>query len=169
MPPLWKSLAHRALKRSNTVCGIFRAEGLEEGKCFWHDMVAVNKTWLIPNSKHLRGSRLFFWPRAYSKLWSLWAFTGSSLLIDILVPSCTYGRTSVAWTLMACLTRLVWTCSWVPRKKSLSCRHYYPLAQQKLWRGYRACPVCMYVSTYVRSFVRMFTRSSDLIYYPISI
>ena len=22
----------------------FRAEGLEEGKCFWHDMVAVNKT-----------------------------------------------------------------------------------------------------------------------------
>ena len=38
-----------------------------------------------------------------------------------------------------------------------------------LWRGYRVCPVRMYVSTYVRSFVRMFTRSSDLIYYPISI
>ena len=35
----------------------------------------------------------------------------------------------------------------------------------KLWRGYRVCPVCMYVSTYVR----MFTRSSYLIYYPISI
>ena len=39
----------------------------------------------------------------------------------------------------------------------------------KLWRGYRVCPVRMYVSTYVRSFVRMFTRSKDLIYYPISI
>ena len=39
----------------------------------------------------------------------------------------------------------------------------------KLWRGYRVCPVRMYVSTYVRTFVRMFTRSSDLIYYPISI
>ena len=43
---------------------------------------------------------------------------------------------------------------------------YYPLAQQSC--GGDVCPVRMYV----RSFVRMFTfchRSSDLIYYPISI
>ena len=42
----------------------------------------------------------------------------------------------------------------------------------KLWRGYRVCPIRMYVSTYVRTFVRMFTfchRSSDLIYHSISI
>ena len=43
----------------------------------------------------------------------------------------------------------------------------------KLWRDIGSVPyVCMCVRTYVRSFVRMFTfchRSSDLIYYPISI
>ena len=42
----------------------------------------------------------------------------------------------------------------------------------KLWRGYRVCPISMYVSKYVCLFVRMFTfchRSSDHIYYPISI
>ena len=37
----------------------------------------------------------------------------------------------------------------------------------KLWREYRICPVCMYVSMYVRTFVHIFFfchRSSDLIY-----
>ena len=42
----------------------------------------------------------------------------------------------------------------------------------KLWRGYRVCPVRMYVRSYVRTFVHMFTfyhRSSDLNYHPVSI
>ena len=32
----------------------------------------------------------------------------------------------------------------------------------KLWRGYRVCPVRMYVSTYVRTFVRSFVCSPAL-------
>ena len=45
---------------------------------------------------------------------------------------------------------------------------YYTLAQQscgglsprttKLWRGYRVCPVRMYVSTYIRTFVRSYVN-----------
>ena len=32
----------------------------------------------------------------------------------------------------------------------------------KLWRGYRVCPVRMYVSTYVRTYVRSFVCSPTL-------
>ena len=32
----------------------------------------------------------------------------------------------------------------------------------KLWRGYRVCPVRMYVSTYVRTYIRSFVCSPAL-------
>ena len=41
----------------------------------------------------------------------------------------------------------------------------------KLWRGYRVCPIRMYVHTCIHTFVCIFTFchcSSNLIYYPIS-
>ena len=102
------------------------------------------------------------------------AYLGCSKVTSALSPlSCSFSFflarsiAVVSTYRLVCNSSIVATCPSIPA----ACFAFRLLSPSttKLWRGYRVCPVRMYVSTYVRTFVRMFTRSSDLIYYPISI